>query len=182
MSIDSISLGSRDMSGLVFGSVSFEPCSAGRPSITYNGSLFAAIEPVPRTRTWMPTPGVRERRAVGRIPDGAGNRARLAVAPAEGLAGIADEQNLARRVDGLRDARALQQRIQRRPDADRVKLYGHRPVERHDAARERDAHTGLPGDAGSPARMSRSYQRSRSAMTRPSGASSNRSVPLVQPM
>ena len=64
-SIDSISFGSRDMSGLVFGSRASSlsppaPCSAGRPSITYNGSLFALIDPVPRTRTRMPTPGIPE--------------------------------------------------------------------------------------------------------------------------
>ncbi|OLC95254.1 MAG: hypothetical protein AUJ00_06780 [Gemmatimonadetes bacterium 13_1_40CM_3_70_6] len=33
------------------------PCSAGKPSITYSGSLFAVIEPVPRTRTRRPPPG-----------------------------------------------------------------------------------------------------------------------------
>src|SRR2546430_6408480 len=49
-SIDWISLGSTDMSGLLFGSVEFEPCSAGRPSMTYRGSLLALIEPLPRIR------------------------------------------------------------------------------------------------------------------------------------
>src|SRR2546430_16633655 len=60
MSIDSISFGSTDIRGLFLGSVSFDPCSAGRPSITYNGSVLAVIEPVPRTRTWIPTPGIPE--------------------------------------------------------------------------------------------------------------------------
>src|SRR5256886_15847452 len=60
MSIDWISFGSTDIRGLFLGSVSFDPCSAGRPSITYNGSVLAVIEPVPRTRTWIPTPGIPE--------------------------------------------------------------------------------------------------------------------------
>ena len=89
---------------------------------------------------------VRERRSGGRVSDGSGNRARLLVAPASGPVGVGDEQNLTGGVEGLRDARPLQQGVQRRSDADRVELHGHRPVERHDAARERDAHTGLPGD------------------------------------
>src|SRR2546421_8054389 len=60
MSIDWISLGSSDISGLFLGSVSFDPCSAGKPSITYSGSVLAVIEPVPRTRTWMPAPRMPE--------------------------------------------------------------------------------------------------------------------------
>src|SRR5437763_967566 len=59
-SIDWISLGSMDMSGLLFGSLEFEPCSAGRPSMTYSGSLLALIEPFPRIRTRAPTPGMPE--------------------------------------------------------------------------------------------------------------------------
>src|SRR2546430_12825694 len=58
MSIDGISLGSSDIRGLFLGSVSFDPCSAGRPSITYSGSVLAVIEPGPRTRTWIPAPGM----------------------------------------------------------------------------------------------------------------------------
>ena len=49
-----------DISGLAFGSDDEVPCSAGMPSITYNGSLFALIEPVPRTRTRKPAPGIPE--------------------------------------------------------------------------------------------------------------------------
>src|SRR5256886_10388411 len=60
MSIVPISFGSTAIGGLFWGSVSFDPCSAGRPSITYNGSVLAVIEPVPRTRTWIPTPGIPE--------------------------------------------------------------------------------------------------------------------------
>src|SRR5437660_12505428 len=58
MSIDSISFGSTDIRGLFLGSVSFDPCSAGRPSITYNGSVLAVIDPIPRTPAWIPTPGI----------------------------------------------------------------------------------------------------------------------------
>src|SRR3982074_2954019 len=49
-----------DIGGLAFGSDDDVPCSAGIPSITYNGSLFALIEPVPRTRTRKPAPGIPE--------------------------------------------------------------------------------------------------------------------------
>ena len=48
------------MSGLLLGSDEEEPCSAGMPSTTYNGSLFAVSELVPRIRTLAPTPGMPE--------------------------------------------------------------------------------------------------------------------------
>ena len=46
-----------EISGLSWGFEEPVPCSAGTPSITYNGSPFAVIEPVPRTRTRSPPPG-----------------------------------------------------------------------------------------------------------------------------
>ncbi len=58
--IASISPGSTDIRGFAFGSDDDVPCSAGMPSITYSGSLFALIEPVPRTRTRSPAPGIPE--------------------------------------------------------------------------------------------------------------------------
>ena len=45
------------MSGLSWGFEEPVPWSAGTPSMTYNGSLLAVIEPVPRTRTRNPPPG-----------------------------------------------------------------------------------------------------------------------------
>ncbi len=56
-SMEAISLGSIEISGLSWGFEELVPCSAGTPSMTYNGSLFAVIDPVPRTRTRSPPPG-----------------------------------------------------------------------------------------------------------------------------
>ena len=53
-------MGSIDISGLLFGSEELDPCSAGTPSITYSGSPFALIDPLPRTCTRSPIPGMPE--------------------------------------------------------------------------------------------------------------------------